>query len=133
MNKCFLLSSGLMLASILSAAPLFRAEEDLATQPLQATSKSRPSVSFYLEENFKGRLNRIKSPANFTGSAELKKVGIPNDSLLSMKVPAGVKVSVFDADRYGGDSMTFAEGEHATLGKMAHRISSMKVELINPQ
>ena len=50
-----------------------------------------------------------------------------------MKVPAGVKVSVFDADDYGGDSMTFTEGEHATLGKLARRISSMKVELIKPE
>lgn len=133
MRKLFLLSAGFLFVSILSAAPLFRTGQDFVAQPFQATPQSRPSVSFYLEENFKGRLRRMKAPQNFSGSAELKKEGIPNDSLLSMKVPAGVKVSVFDADNYGGDSLTFTEGDHATFGKMAHRISSMKVELINPQ
>ncbi|MES2508065.1 MAG: hypothetical protein V4599_15285 [Verrucomicrobiota bacterium] len=132
MRKSCLLIVGVFFVSVISAAPLFRAVQD-ATEALQAGPKSRPSVSFYLEENFKGRMNRLKAPADFPGSAELKKVGIPNDSLLSMKVPAGVKVSVFDADDYGGDSMTFTEGEHATLGKLARRISSMKVELIKPE
>lgn len=121
-----------VVAFSLEGAALFE-QKSTAVERLQTQPKSRPSVSLYIEANFKGRLNRIKAPAEFPGSAALKKIDIANDGLLSMKIPAGVKVSVFDGDGFSGDSMIFTEGEHATLGKMANRVSSIKIELIeNP-
>ncbi len=125
--KTILLFAFAALALPLHAAP----PEKPGSERKTAQQLSRPSVSLYMEANFKGRLTRIKAPADFPGSALLKKEGINNDSLLSLKVPAGVKVSVFDADGYGGENMTFTEGEHATIGKMAGRVSSMKIELLD--
>lgn len=120
----------LVLCLSLSAAPRISGldKDQGHTQPLQSKSQSRPSISLYMEANFKGRLTRIKAPAEFPGSAALKEIGIKNDSLQSLKVPAGVKVMVFDADNYSGDSATFDEGEHASLGKLSGRVSSMKAE-----
>lgn len=120
----------LVLCLSLSAAPRISGldKDQEHTQPLQSKSQSRPSISLYMEANFKGRLTRIKAPAEFPGSAALKEIGIKNDSLQSLKVPAGVKVMVFDADNYSGDSATFGEGEHASLGKLSGRVSSMKAE-----
>lgn len=120
----------LALCLSLNAAPRLSEPDSSPSevQPLQSRSQSRPSISLYVEANFKGRLTRIKAPAEFPGSAALKEIGIKNDSLQSLKVPAGVKVIVFDADNYSGDSATFGEGEHASLGKLAGRVSSMKAE-----
>lgn len=129
MRKHFLASTVLILTASISAAPLFR-PESTDMERYQSQALSRPSVVLYVEASFKGRATRVKAPEDFPGSADLKKIGIKNDSLLSLKVPAGVKVSVYDADNYSGDSQTFTEGEHASLGKLASRVSSMKIELI---
>lgn len=114
----------------LSAAPLFPfsspQEETLQSKPV-----SRPSVSLYVEANFKGRATKIKAPAEFANEIVMKtELGISNDSILSIKVPAGVKVTVFDGANFNGASATFVEGEHANLGSLAHRVSSFKVEAV---
>lgn len=106
---------------------------DAEPTTFQSKSVSRPSVSFYQEASFKGRLTRLKAPAEYPTSKALKEEGIGNDALLSMKVPEGVRVSVYDGDNFLGDSLVLDAGEHATLGRLAHRVSSMKIELIRPQ
>lgn len=131
MNQPLLLAILPVLAATLTlnAASWFTAGHDKA-EVYQAQTLGRPTVVLYVEANFKGRATRVKAPEDFPGSAALKEIGIKNDSLLSMKVPAGVRVSVYDADNYGGDSLSFTEGEHASLGNLANRISSMKIEMI---
>lgn len=106
---------------------------DAEPTTFQSKSVSRPSVSFYQEASFKGRLTRLKAPAEYPTSKALKEEGIGNDALLSVKVPEGVRVSVYDGDNFLGDSLVLDAGEHATLGRLAHRVSSMKIELIRPQ
>lgn len=121
----------LVVALLTSAIQVRHANAEQKT--LQSKSGSRPSVSFYQEASFKGRLTRLKAPAEYPTSKSLKEEGIGNDALLSMKVPEGVQVSVYDGDNFLGDSLTLGAGDHAELGRLAHRVSSMKIELVRPQ
>lgn len=123
----------LPLAVVLLTSAVHTRLPDAEPTTFQSRSVSRPSVSFYQEADFKGRLTRLKAPAEYPTSKALKEEGIGNDALLSMKVPEGVRVSVYDGDNFLGDSLVLDAGEHATLGRLAHRVSSMKIELIRPQ
>ena len=94
--------------------------------PLQAKSMSRPSISLYVEPQFKGRVTRVKVPVEIPNAEALQKLGIPNDSLLSIKIPAGVEVTLYDNGNYLGESLTLKAGDHPDLGRLNHRVSSLK-------
>ena len=100
-------------------------------KPLGETEVKRSGkyyVQFFLEENFKGRAFRVPVPAELINDAELKKLGIPNDSIQSMKIPEGVTVTLYDGAGYGGKNKTFT-GNVPKLDEMRSMTSSLKAQL----
>lgn len=94
----------------------------------QVKRSGKVIVQVYLEENFKGKSYRIEVPAELPSSAKLKELGIPNDSIASMKIPDGVVVSLYDADAFKGTSQIFT-GKVPSVGEMKGLTSSLKAEL----
>jgi hypothetical protein len=85
-------------------------------------------VQVYLEENFKGRVFRVPVPSELINDTELKKLGIPNDSIQSMKIPEGVTVTLYDGAGYGGKNHTYT-GNVPKLDDMRSITSSLKAQL----
>jgi hypothetical protein len=85
-------------------------------------------VQVYLQENFKGPVYRVPVPSELINDKELKKFGIPNDSIQSMKIPEGVVVTLYDGAGYGGKNQTYT-GNVPTLGDMRSITSSLKAAL----
>jgi hypothetical protein len=100
--------------------------------PLGSASQVKRSgktfFEVYLQENFKGRAIRVEVPCELINDAQLKTVGIPNDSIMSLKIPDGVSVTLFAAAGYAGASQTFT-GKAATLGDLKSQTSSLKAEM----
>jgi hypothetical protein len=96
------------------------------TPPVVRTGKIY--IQVYLEENFKGRAIRVEAPCELNNDARLKELGIPNDSIMSMKIPDGVTVTLFAAAGFGGQSQSFT-GKAATLGALKGQASSLKAEV----
>jgi hypothetical protein len=97
----------------------------LGASTVQRTGKT--TVLVYLEENFKGRAVHLEVPCEFANDAQLRKVGIPNDSIQSMKIPDGVTVTLWDGANYLGRSASFT-GKVATVGDLKRAASSLKAE-----
>jgi len=85
-------------------------------------------VQVYLEENFKGRVFRVPVPSELINDTELKKLGIPNDSIQSMKIPEGVTVTLYDGAGFGGKNHTYT-GNVPKLDDMRSITSSLKTQL----
>lgn len=85
-------------------------------------------VQVFLEENFKGRAFRVPAPVELINDRELKKLGIPNDSIQSMKIPAGVTVTLYDGANFAGKNQTYT-GNVPILGEMRSVTSSLKTAL----
>jgi hypothetical protein len=82
----------------------------------------------YLREDLVGPRFRIEVPAGLVDDAALRNLGIPNDSIGSLDIPAGVRVTLYDHKAYGGEHRTF-EGRVPNLGIMKDTTSSLKAEL----
>src|SRR3954451_12110868 len=122
----------LWLALVLAASALF--PSPLVAQDASATqvTKSGKTIEMvYFEENFKGRPVHLEVPCELNNAARLKEKGIKNDSIMSMKIPDGVVVTLFNADGFGGASKEFT-GKAATLGELKGQASSLKAELRKP-
>src|SRR4051812_12250179 len=117
-----LLCAFLLMLSLLAAV----AWSQDASKPNARTGKRYFQV--YFEENFKGRAVRVEAPCELANSGMLKKAGIANDSIMSMKIPEGVTVTVYDADGFSGPSKSFT-GHVPTLGDLKARTSSLKAEV----
>ena len=89
-------------------------------------------VQVYLEENFKGRVFRVPVPSELINDTELKKLGIPNDSIQSMKIPEGVTVTLYDGAGFGGKNHTYT-GNVPKLDDMRSITSSLKAQLTPKQ
>ena len=112
-------------------APAQTATPAASPKPLGESDVKRSGkfyVQVYLQENFKGPVYRVPVPSELINDKELKKLGIPNDSIQSMKVPEGVTVTLYDGAGYGGKNQTYT-GNVATLGDMRSLTSSLKAIL----
>lgn len=102
-----------------------------AAPPLGSDKKEPPKrtgktyVQVFQKENFKGPVARVPVPLEIPGSAKLKEHYIANDSIMSLKIPEGVVVTLYDGDGFGGQSESFT-GNVPTVGKMKGMTSSMK-------
>jgi hypothetical protein len=94
----------------------------------QVKRSGKTIVEVYLQENFKGRAIRLEVPCELNNGERLKEVGIPNDSIMSLKISDGVSVTLYAAAGYGGASQTFT-GKAATLGDLKGQASSLKAEV----
>jgi hypothetical protein len=88
-------------------------------------------VQVYFEENFKGKSVRLEVPCEIPNGELLNKRGIPNDSIMSMKIPDGIVVTLYAASGFGGASQSFT-GKAATLGELKGNASSIKAEVKAP-
>lgn len=123
--------AALCLAALTSLAAAQTPTPAATPKPLGETEVKRSGkyyVQFFLEENFKGRAFRVPVPAELINDAELKKLGIPNDSIQSMKIPEGVTVTLYDASGYGGKNKTYT-GNVPKLDEMRSMTSSLKAQL----
>lgn len=98
---------------------------------MQSKPLSRPSISLYVEPNFKGRVVRVKAPVEIPNAAAFQQLGIKNDALMSIKIPPGVEVTLFDNGNFLGESLVLKEGDHSDLGRLSHRVSSLKAVLLD--
>jgi hypothetical protein len=73
----------------------------------------------------------LEVPCELNGSARLKEKGIKNDSIMSMKIPDGVVVTLYAADGFSGASKEFT-GKAAELGELKGQASSLKAEFKKP-
>ncbi len=130
------LRDGLMNIKALLALLVFTSIAFAQTPPPKPPLGSAPGakrsgktfVEVYLQENFKGRAIRLEVPCELNNDVRLKEVGIPNDAIMSMKIPDGVTVTLYAASGYAGASQTFT-GKAATLGDLKGQASSLKAEV----
>jgi hypothetical protein len=123
----------LTIASLALTIPAFAedAAKGATPKPLGESEVKRSGkfyVQVFTEENFKGHTFRIPVPAELINDTELKKLGIPNDSIQSMKIPAGVTVTLYDGAGFGGKNQTYT-GNVPALGDMRSLTSSLKATL----
>jgi hypothetical protein len=62
-----------------------------------------PRVTLFSDCNFAGKMADV----SIGEYASMAKAGFDNDVLSSMKIPAGLKVQVFEHDNFKGPSATF--------------------------
>lgn len=62
------------------------------------------SVTVYVDANFEG-----VSATLDVGQYDWGQLGIPNDSLSSLRVPAGLRATLYEDTHFGGRSKTFAQ------------------------
>jgi|GEM_PF-4104944 len=94
----------------------------------QVKRSGKTFIQVYFDENFKGKSVRVEVPCELNNDARLKDLGISNDSIMSMKIPDGVTVTLYAAAGYGGTSASFM-GKAATLGELKGQASSLKAEM----
>jgi hypothetical protein len=122
----------LVMAAMIGVSAMARAEE--AKPKLgesQVTKSGKTIVQVYFEENFKGRSVRLEVPCELNNDARLREKGIKNDSIMSMKIPDGVVVTLYMAAGYNGASKEFT-GKAAELGELKGQASSLKAEFKKP-
>lgn len=102
---------------------------EAATGKTASEAASGIFFTVYLREDLVGPRFKVEVPAGLVDDAALRKLGIPNDSIGSLDIPAGVRVTLYDHKGYGGEHRTF-EGKVPSLGIMKDTTSSLKAELI---
>ena len=112
------------LTSALKAAFIETAGEKTVSE-----ARSQLFFTVYLGEDFVGRRFKVEVPVAAPDDAALRRLGIPNDSIESLDIPAGVRVTLYDHKGYGGRHASF-EGKVPSVGIMKDLASSLKAELI---
>lgn len=98
----------------------------LTPAPAQVKRSGKTFMTVYFEEEFKGKSVRIEIPCELANAADLKAIGVPNDSIQSLKIPDGYTVTLWDAANYGGATETVT-GKVPKLGITRRSASSLKV------
>ena len=119
-----------LLLTVFAAAVLAQdtGKPKIGETPVKRTGKT--FVQIFFEENCKGRPVRLEVPCEHENFGRPNDTGIKNDSIMSMKIPEGVSVTLFDASGFGGPSQTFT-GKVDTLGKLKGTTSSLKATMSN--
>jgi len=95
-------------------------------QPRKAASASDGFVTVYADCNFEGV--SAKLPVGDYNLAELKKFGLGNNEISSVKVPPGMGLSVYENDFLRGEvGAATADIECLDTGAFAHKITSVSV------
>jgi hypothetical protein len=104
MNRKFMLSAIICLAFISVSAQQF-------------------SVTLFDQCNYMGRRYTLQA-----GSYRLYQMQIGNDKLSSMQIPAGMKVTIYQDDKFEGKSKTFTDDQMCLDGEWRNTTSSLVVE-----
>ena len=108
--------------------------EDAAKPKLGETKVTRTGkwfVDVYFAENFKSKSVRLEVPCELNNDTRLKEKGIQNDSIMSLKIPEGIVVTLYGNAAFSGPSKSFT-GKAASLGELKGQASSLKAELKQP-
>lgn len=97
-----------------------------ALTPKKPAANSGPAVQVFADCNYRGRSARL--PAGDYNLAQLQQLGLGNNDISSVKLPAGMSVTVYENDFLRGDSAS-ATGDVACIdtGPFANRITSLSV------
>ena len=120
--------AGKLDAAVAVDAEIRKITEQLKTAQAIASGVKRSGKTFvqvFSEENFKGKSFRLEAPGEYP---ELTAAGVPNDSIRSMRIPAGFTVTVFDSNLLKGSGQTFTT-DAPTLGEMNSMASSLRIAL----
>ncbi len=83
-----------------------------------------PNITVYYKKGFDGK--HVDLPVGNYTQAQLQSLGIENNTISSVKVPAGLRAILFKNDNFTGDDMSLvADAEE--LGAMHNNASSIKV------
>ncbi len=83
-----------------------------------------PKARVYVHPRF-----RPPSKELAPGRYDLHQIGLPNDSISSVKVPEGLRVTLFQHHRFGGRKVVFTE-DASNLGSFNDQTSSIVVERV---
>jgi hypothetical protein len=120
--------ASLLTALLAATSPLSAQDAKPKLGETQVKRSGKTFIQVYFDENFKGKSVRVEVPCELNNDARLKEMGIPNDSIQSIKIPDGVTVTLYMAAGLGGKSQSFT-GKAATLGELKGQASSLKAEL----
>lgn len=85
------------------------------------------AITLYEDEDFKGKRYILG-----TGSySSLPNVGIPNDKISSIRIPAGFEVTLYENGNFQGAQQTLTTNT-SRLTNMNNKLSSIKVQYISP-
>ncbi len=94
---------------------------------VNAMNDALTTVGFYQDANYSGTAKAL-TPGSYTHN-QLISAGIPNDSLTALRVPAGLNVTIYENDNFGGSSWTFTS-DTSNVGTAANdKMSSCIVTL----
>ena len=79
-------------------------------------------ITIYEHASYGGRSRDLP-----VGSYDLAQIGLPNDSLSSLRVPAGLKVTLFQDAGFQGNSVTYTESS-PSVGSFNDKTSSIVVQ-----
>lgn len=85
-------------------------------------------VTIYADANYQGASKELGE-----GSYDVNSLGIGNDKLSSLKVPAGMKVTLYENAGFSGRSKTFTQDASYVGNDFNDITSSLKVETVNQQ
>lgn len=90
-------------------------------------------ADFYNYDNFNKQHERwLVAPGSYPDITQVKTVdgaGIPNDEIYSIKVPKGLRVTIYEHGNYGGKSAVLEAGDYPySMNGLGDKVSSFKIE-----
>lgn len=100
----------------------------LTLSPNKAANSSDQLIEVFTDCRYTGK--SAKLPVGDYNLAQLRRYGLGNNDISSVKVPAGMSVTVYENDFLRGDSASASEDVHCIdSGSFANRITSLSVLL----
>lgn len=97
---------------------------DSAPDALAGATGGGPSATFFFDANFGGRSAALGLGRHTVGALN----GVGNDAVSSLRVPAGLKVTLFEHDNFAGRSKVFTSDSSFVGGDFNDLASSIIVE-----
>ena len=94
---------------------------------LQTIPADGEGITLYTGGSYGGRPGQLLGTGSFT-LAQLTAKGVANDSVSSVRVPAGWQVTLYTDDNFGGASYTFGQNATAMPGGFDRSASSCKIQ-----
>lgn len=107
------------------SAPLFPNPSSFIIDYVHVYNR-RPEVTLYGNINYRGWISNGLLAGSYT-TAQLVANGGINNTLSSLEIPAGWKVTLFDEDNFNGNSTVLSSGDVVDLGLWRRITSSLKI------
>ncbi len=94
-----------------------------------STAAREDTISIFSECNFKGLGFRLRAGKYL--ASDFEKLGMPNNSISSLRIPRGFVVTVYENDFFRGDAKVLQADDSCLIGdQLNDKISSMVVESV---